>query len=198
MPVFEEHTPEQLFEPIVEVLERAPNGLTEHELLKALTERGFLGFDPALLAEDLPLFQTHFFLFHVLYRLRDVLREQQRYELTIFCLEMRLQPYQSLYVQSEELVEVDPLREYYLDLQNLQETDAAEVRRILEGFYHRLEAYTQRTKAYHTLGLDEGADLAAVRRRYRSMVKKHHPDHGGDREKFQEVEQAMQLLNQLY
>lgn len=198
MPVFEEHAPEQLYEPIVEVLERAPEGLTEHELLHALTEQGFLGFDPALLGEELLLFQTHFFLFHVLYRLRDVLREQQRYELAIFCLEIRLWPCRSLNAQSEELVEADPLREYYLNLRNLQETDAVEVRRMLEGFYSRLEAYEQRLTAYQTLGLNEGAGLAAVRRRYKSLVKKYHPDHGGDREKFQEVKQAMQILNYLY
>lgn len=198
MPVFKEHTPEQLYEPIVEVLERAPGGLSEHELLHALTERGFLGFNPALLCEELSLFQTHFFLFHVLYRLQEVLREQQRYELAIFCLEIRLWPYRSLNAKIDELVEADPLREYYLNLDNLNGTDAAEVRRMLEGFYLRLEAYEQRSKAYHILGLDESSGLAAVRRRYRSLVKKYHPDHGGDREKFQEVEQAMQLLSRLY
>jgi len=198
MPVFEEHTPEQLYEPIVEILEASPDGLSEHELLQALTEKGFLGFSPERLDKDLSLFQTHFFLFHVLYRLRDVLHEQQRYELAIFCLEIRLWPYQPDDLQAAGLVEADPLREYYLDLQNLHATDAAEVRRMLEGFYRRLEAYEQRTKAFHTLGLDEGASLKTVRQRYRSLVKKHHPDHGGDRKIFEEVESAMQLLSQLY
>ena len=63
MPVFKSHTVEQLFEPIVEILKQNPQGLSEHELLHALTDAGFLGFDPALLSEDLVLFQTHFFLF---------------------------------------------------------------------------------------------------------------------------------------
>lgn len=198
MPVFEEHTPEQLYEPIVEILEARPTGLSEHELLHALTEKGFLGFSPKQLDQELSLFQTHFFLFHVLYRLRDVLHEQQRYELAIFCLEIRLWPYRPDEQQTFDLVETDPLREYYLDLQNLHETDAAEVRRMLEGFYLRLEAYEQRTKAFHTLGLAEDASLKTVRQRYRSLVKKHHPDHGGDREIFEEVETAMQLLSRLY
>lgn len=198
MPVFEKHSPEQLYEPIIEVLEENPGGVSEHELLHALTEKGFIGFDPARLDEDLSLFQTHFFLFHVLYRLRDILHAQQRYELAVFCLEIRLWPYRAQVQDSSDVVETDPLREYYLDLHNLHETDAAEVRRMLEGFYQRLKAYEQRARAYHTLGLTEGVSLQTVRQRYRSLVKKHHPDHGGDREKFQEVEFAMQLLSRLY
>lgn len=198
MTVFVEHTPEQLYEPIVEILERFPKGLSEHELLRALTDEGFLGFNPELLSEDLALFQTHFFLFHVLYRLRDTLLQQGRYELEIFCLEIRLWPYRPDKLQSEGLVEADPLREYYLDLKNLHEIDAAEVRKLLSGFFGRLEAYEQRRDAYKVLGLDEGASFKAVRQRYRSLVKKHHPDQGGDSEKFQEVEHAMKLLSRLY
>src|SRR6056297_3998383 len=110
MTVFVEHTPEQLYEPIVEILERFPKGLSEHELLRALTDEGFLGFNPELLSEDLALFQTHFFLFHVLYRLRDLLHEQQRYELEIFCLEIRLKPYRNAAAQGQGLAQIDPLR----------------------------------------------------------------------------------------
>ena len=198
MTVFAEHAPEQLYEPIVEILERFPGGLSEHELLRALTDEGFLGFNPELLSEDLALFQTHFFLFHVLYRLRDTLLQQGRYELEIFCLEIRLWPYRPDELQSEGLVEADPLREYYLDLKNLHEIDAAEVRKLLSGFFGRLEAYEQRRDAYKVLGLEEGASLQVVRRKYRVLAKKHHPDRGGDSEKFQEVEHAMKLLSRLY
>lgn len=198
MTVFAEHTPEQLYEPMVEILEKHPGGLSEHELLRALTDEGFIGFNPELLSDDLALFQTHFFLFHVLYRLRDMLFQQGRYELEIFCLEIRLWPYRPDELQSEGLVEADPLREYYLDLNNLHEIDAAEVRRLLTGFFGRLEAYEQRRDAYKVLGLEEGASLQVVRRRYRVLAKKHHPDRGGDSEKFQEVEHAMQLLSRLY
>jgi len=76
MPMFQSYTAVQLFEPIVEILEEHVQGLTEHKLLYALSDRGFLEFNPQLLSEELSLFQTHFFLFHVLYRLRDLLHEQ--------------------------------------------------------------------------------------------------------------------------
>ena len=138
--MFQSYTAVQLFEPIVEILEEHVQGLSEHELLYALSNRGFLELNPQILSEELSLFQTHFFLFHVLYRLRDQLREQQRYELEIFCLEIRLKPYRNaaaqaqVQVQAQGLAQIDPLREYYLDLKQLIDTDAAEVRKILNGF----------------------------------------------------------------
>lgn len=55
-------------------------------------------------------------------------------------------------------------------------------------------------KAFDTLGLDENAEPAEIKRRYKELVKKHHPDaNGGDRgseERFRAVIQAYQLLKQ--
>lgn len=51
-----------------------------------------------------------------------------------------------------------------------------------------------RRKAYETLGLDPGADEAAVRRAYRETVKEAHPDRGGDEERFKEVTAAYERL----
>jgi len=198
MPMFQSYNAVQLFEPIVEILEEHVQGLSEHKLLYALSDRGFLEFNPQLLSEELSLFQTHFFLFHVLYRLRDLLHEQQRYELEIFCLEIRLKPYRDAAAQGQGLAQIDPLREYYLDLKELHDTDAAEVRLMLNGFYQRLEAYEQRREALDVLGLEESVHIHTVRRRYKALVKQHHPDHGGDREKFHAVENAMELLSRLY
>jgi len=201
--MFQSYTATQLFEPIVEILEEHIQGLSEHKLLYALSDRGFLEFNPQLLSEELSLFQTHFFLFHVLYRLRDLLHEQQRYELEIFCLEIRLKPYRDAAVQGQGLAQLDPLREYYIDLKKLHETDAAEVGQMLNGFYRRLEAYEQRREALEVMGLaewglEERLNIHIVRRQYRALVKQHHPDHGGDREKFHAVETAMELLSRLY
>ena len=44
--------------------------------------------------------------------------------------------------------------------------------------------------AYRVLGLPSGADAEAVRRAYRRRVKEVHPDHGGDEEEFQRVQEA--------
>jgi len=47
-----------------------------------------------------------------------------------------------------------------------------------------------RQAAFAVLGLSPGASPTEVRRAYREKVKEVHPDHGGDRERFQQVREA--------
>lgn len=51
-----------------------------------------------------------------------------------------------------------------------------------------------RTEAYRRLGLEPGADEAAVRSAYRQRVKEVHPDRGGDEETFKQVTEAYETL----
>lgn len=55
-------------------------------------------------------------------------------------------------------------------------------------------------KAFETLGIEEHAEADRIKRRYKELVKQHHPDaNGGDRgseERFRAVIQAYQLLKQ--
>jgi hypothetical protein len=44
--------------------------------------------------------------------------------------------------------------------------------------------------AFAVLGVPSGATLPEVKRAYREKVKEVHPDHGGDREEFQQVREA--------
>ncbi|MFB6117313.1 J domain-containing protein [Halosegnis sp.] len=53
-----------------------------------------------------------------------------------------------------------------------------------------------RREAYETLGLDPGAEEAAVRRAYREQVKETHPDRGGDEEQFKRVTAAYERLTE--
>lgn len=48
---------------------------------------------------------------------------------------------------------------------------------------------------YATLGLKRGATDAEIKKAYRSMAMKHHPDRGGDEKKFKEVSQAYEFLS---
>jgi len=48
---------------------------------------------------------------------------------------------------------------------------------------------------YSTLGLKRGASDAEIKKAYRSMAMKHHPDRGGDEKKFKEVSQAYEFLS---
>ncbi len=54
---------------------------------------------------------------------------------------------------------------------------------------------TPEEEALHVLGLDPGSDFATVKRRYRELAKKHHPDaNGGSKQ----AEERLKTINQAY
>lgn len=48
---------------------------------------------------------------------------------------------------------------------------------------------------YGTLGLERGASTEQVRDAYKGLVKKAHPDRGGDAEKFKQIQKAYEVLS---
>jgi len=48
---------------------------------------------------------------------------------------------------------------------------------------------------YELLGVTEKATAEEIKRAYRKMASQHHPDKGGDKNKFQEIEQAYRTLS---
>jgi curved DNA-binding protein len=48
---------------------------------------------------------------------------------------------------------------------------------------------------YSTLGLKRGATADDIKRAYRSLAMKHHPDRGGDEKRFKEIEEAYRFLS---
>ncbi len=48
---------------------------------------------------------------------------------------------------------------------------------------------------YATLGLKRGASEEEIKKAYRQMAMKHHPDRGGDEKKFKEISQAYEALS---
>jgi curved DNA-binding protein len=48
---------------------------------------------------------------------------------------------------------------------------------------------------YATLGLNRGASDDEIKKAYRQMAMKHHPDRGGDEKKFKEISQAYEALS---
>lgn len=48
---------------------------------------------------------------------------------------------------------------------------------------------------YNTLGVSEQADAAEIKQAYRKLASQHHPDKGGDKTKFQEIQAAYDTLS---
>jgi DnaJ-class molecular chaperone len=48
---------------------------------------------------------------------------------------------------------------------------------------------------YSVLGVNRGADTEEIRKAYKALAREHHPDKGGDPEKFKELSQAHEILS---
>ncbi|MFC1747392.1 DNA-J related domain-containing protein [Pseudomonadota bacterium] len=187
----------QLLESIIlDILGRHATGLSEYQLIDELKLVGGSGFDDGVYDSDLAMFQNHFLLFHSLYRLRDRLISDGSAGVDIHCLNIKLTKIDS----STPLLPTahDPLREYYLDLTQLEGTSAEDVDTLLENFWQRYVSHDNRAWALEVLGVEVTADYAEIKARYRCLVMEHHPDRGGDKLKLQVINEAMAHLKRLH
>lgn len=175
-----------------EILKHNPQGISEFELLQQLQQQQDSGFDPAMLRDDLAMFRGHFLLFHALYRLRDELVRDQLGLLDIHVLCIRLLPFAA--GETDALAHSDPLRAYYLDLNNLEDTTLDDVETLLGQFWARYLASEKRVDSLHTLGLDASASHGEIEYRYRQLAMQLHPDRGGDAQQFQRLQEAITVL----
>jgi hypothetical protein len=176
---------------ITEALENNPEGLTEYHLIHRLHDEGYFGeLDPPP-ASPQALFCVHFQLFHVLYRLRDQLWQTQKAHLEIDSLKIRLLPYQP---GSRALSPPDALRDYYLDLSNVETTTEQDVHELIASFWVRLQRRDQRVAALAELGLSDPVDDEIIKKTYRHLAMEHHPDRGGDKERLQAINRAVGVL----
>lgn len=172
------------------ILSNLSESVSEHTLLAQLRQQdGMEWLDKT--DSDLSLFQTHFMLMHVLYRLQWSSWHEQTAQLEISALHICLHPYQQ---GEQSLQEADPLRSYYLDLNNLQETSAEEVDEMLNGFWTRYLAGEGRADALAVLGLEADASRDIIEQQYRRLAAQHHPDRGGDGRQLAEVNKAIAIL----
>lgn len=181
-----------LLEAILRVVREVPTGQTEHALIARLRAAGVAPFAEARLLEPLSLFQTHFVLFHCLYRLRDRLAAQGEW-LRIDCLDIALEPLAAAAEEADGVPEqTDPLRAWYLDLSRLETMDAAAVVALLGR--RACPGGGRRAQALEVLGLADPVDEPSIRRRYRQLAQRHHPDRGGDTATLQRINAARRML----
>ena len=171
-------------------LESQPAGIGEYDLIQLLKAQGYFDFlsQPALPHE---LFRAHFFLFHSLYLLNNILLEQKLYLLKIDTLKIQLLPYQ----EGENKLQVDDkLKNYYLDFNNLENTTEEDVYDMLASFWNKLNRFDNRDAALAELGLKDPVDDKVIKKEYRRLAMKYHPDRGGDTQKLQKIHDALALL----
>lgn len=174
-----------------------PHGLSEYRLLQTLREGRCSHLPSLALSDRLVLFRSHFLLFNALYRLRDRLWSEASGHLQIDPLCIRLLPYAR---GEHALTEHDPLRDYYLDLNQLRDTDDAEVARLLSSFWTRMQGGDEKRAALELFEMEEHLPVTAARikQRYRQLVSIHHPDRGGSNERLQSINLALEILQRYY
>ncbi|QKE63785.1 molecular chaperone DnaJ [Aquipseudomonas campi] len=186
-----------LTEQVHELLRAAPSGISEYQLIQQLKQRHSTHIPHLDLTDKLVLFRTHFLLFNALYLLRDRLWQTEAAHLQISPLCVQLLPWQP---GSRELAEHDPLRDYYLNLQHLRDTDEADVEKLLASFWTRMQGGDEKRAALELFELDseQALNLATIKLRYRQLVSQHHPDRGGSTSRLQSINLAMEILQRYY
>ena len=186
-----------LADQLLELLQASVDGCSEYQLIQQLKAR-HSGHIPNLpLTDPLVLFRTHFLLFNALYQLRDRLWQEQRAHLHISPLCSQLLPYQA---GCASLTHADPLRDYYLNLQHLRDTDARDVEKLLTSFWTRMQGGDEKRAALELFELqaEPRLTITAIKHRYRQLVSLHHPDRGGSTSRLQSINQAMEILERYY
>lgn len=188
------------------LLDDHPMGLSEHQLLKLLQQEPHDFFAADALRDPLVLFQTHFLLFHCLYLLKQNWSIAQHATLDISATLIIKRPYNQQKTGlenkkdiSQQLLHADPLAQYYLDWSHFSSTTGEDVDTLLNSFWRKVFTPKNEESIQQSLTimqLDALVSTAELKVQYRRLAQLHHPDKGGDGEKFKTICQAFHQLKQ--
>lgn len=186
-----EATHNPLIAPLLALLQQAAGSYKVHELMADLRQQGAI--PPLADDEQLQLFRVNFLIMNALYQLQAELW-QEGWWLVISTLDIRLEPLAETPEASQAFTLGENLRSYYLDWQVFWQTDRAEVETLLNRFWRAYDAEGHKEQALALFQLDEKASQEAIRRRWRELALQHHPDRGGDAERFIRIRWAWEYL----
>lgn len=145
------------------------------------------------------LYKKHFLLFHSLYWLNENLIKKNL-RLIISPLEIRLinNNITSSKHESSVLSTTDTLKAFYLDKKNLQLSES-EINQMLKSFWQKYLAIDKKAQAIKTLGLEnyDELNIKLLKQRYNCLAMTHHPDKGGDPQKFIQLKEAYASLKSI-
>ncbi|WP_407334047.1 DNA-J related domain-containing protein [Enterovibrio sp. 27052020O] len=185
--------------PILSVLEASNESWKVHYLMAELqknTIMDHLDDDP-----QLDLFKRNFLIMNALYQLQETLLPNQWLQVESMDIRLMWRGAGSGFVQ-HEVNRDDPLREYYMDWKNY-DAQTEDVRELLKSFWkkyqqhvgHCSETTVERRNALKALGLSDTASNLEIRRQWRKMALKWHPDRPeGDAATFRTMCEAWQSL----
>ena len=191
--VFETEEFTQFSAEVHTLLQAETTSLSEYELLNKLKDSSDFDFVNIVFTDRSSLFYSHFILFHCLYRLRVSLLAQEVAIMEISALKIQMHPYSSK-KHNRNLTQTDPLQEYYLDTNNLDNTDETDLDDMIDNFWHKLIAQDARPQALAILGLKDPVDDALIKKTWRKLVMQHHPDRGGDAKTLLSINKAFSIL----
>ncbi|MAY15032.1 DNA-J related domain-containing protein [Thalassolituus sp. UBA2009] len=169
---------------------------TEYDVLCWLqaSEQGVFRADA--LRDSLTMFRSHFILMHCLYRLQQQWAAEQTALLEISALRICRSPWPDN-AHNRGLTEHSPLAQYYLDLSQLN-TAQEEVDDLLRSFWQKMLQPEQEDQDIAELELSKPVTGAEIRLQYRRLAMQHHPDRGGDENRFRTIQAAFQRLKHRY
>lgn len=190
----------------------------ESELLKVT----FKNID-ILKCNSLTLFQNHFVLFHILYRLQNYFQNDNKYLYIHFMrtilLEYPLKNRCRFFNEStlnfcnalcnenlnycdfhhkkigDDKIEEISSKYFYLDKNNFFKLNKKTAEKFINGTWEILSHYKEYKNSFKILDLPESADTETIKKRFRKLAKKYHPDHNNNFDKkFNEINNAYQFL----
>ncbi len=182
--------------PIMEVLRKHPSDWKVHVLAAHLGELGYIYPLDDNSARD--LFKRNFLIMNALYQLQEILYPEQW--LQVEAMDIALLP--GRYAMGQAIDVNDPLRDYYLQWNNY-DAQEGEVKRLLNEFWSRYRQFIggqdvgniDRIKALQLFQLGEDASDKDIRRRWRQLALRWHPDRAnGDSRRFRILCEAWNIL----
>ncbi|WP_423187149.1 DNA-J related domain-containing protein [Alishewanella sp. d11] len=174
---------EQLEQQLETLLLRRYGEITEQQLLSLLQLKPFHGVTDSQLA----LFQLHFVLYHLLYRIAERWAQTETAYLEIGLARVKISPWQNTLPQL-----TDNKGAYYADWRNYwRMTPLALTERLTQFWQFYQKRYGTLTpinlsdeEALAILQLDWPCSLVELKKAFRKQSLKYHPDRGGDKQSF--------------
>jgi hypothetical protein len=207
-------------EKLKEYLLAQKESLYESTLLRVL----FGDFD-IMDADALTLYQNHFILFHILYKLQDDFEKDGLYlhihfmriktipyptnktcrfyneELGYFCTEeiTSNSKYCEFHLKEfDNMIDGLSIKYFYLDKSNFYKLDKENAEAFINGTWEILANYDEFKDSFKKLELNETYDLELIKKQFKFLAKKYHPDISKENHiKFNEINNAYRMITRM-